>query len=482
MRFILYSVLLMLTMLCSSSESKPRIIGGGTNVPAASLPTVAKITLNTPTEVISGSGTLISPTHILTAGHVVTDELGAVTVTDGTATLNGGTYVISKIYVNPTWHGVIGIEGSFDAAIIELSTPVTNTIPNAIFRNPVLAGEPIFIAGYGDEIGVLQPPFFNPPDGTLEIGHNTITTVTDTFLGYTYHGNGDAITGEGDSGGPWFLQVAGVDTLVADTSYGNVSVGGIDHGVRVDTMVPWIESITKFRVFNTPVITSGPDFSVNTDVILTGQPATFAITAADPDGDDLLASWDFGDGRVAPGAPAMHTFLSPGIFPVTVSVKDSTGSTAAPISKSALVLQLANTAPTKKSISVNLRTTFGDSFGVMIANQAFVFGSKSAFAAATDGKTIDVVLGKAKIDTLMISHGKGVGSGKLTWNYRTGSIAYTRTKYNLQAIFSPYGKLNVTGSPTISIPIMYEFNGIRYGSTAVNFSYTATQGKSGKGK
>ena len=48
--------------------------------------------------------------------------------------------------------------------------------------------------------------------------------------------------------------------------------------------------------------------------------------SADPNGDVLIYTWNFGDGTpVAHGVNTTHAFARKGAFTVTLSVKDSTG-------------------------------------------------------------------------------------------------------------------------------------------------------------
>ena len=54
----------------------------------------------------------------------------------------------------------------------------------------------------------------------------------------------------------------------------------------------------------------------------------FSSAATDPDGDQLLSVWDFGDGVKAGGAAATHTYTQPGTYNATVTVTDPGGKSA----------------------------------------------------------------------------------------------------------------------------------------------------------
>jgi hypothetical protein len=54
----------------------------------------------------------------------------------------------------------------------------------------------------------------------------------------------------------------------------------------------------------------------------------FTSAATDPDGDQLLSVWDFGDGVQAGGTAATHTYTQPGTYNATVTVTDPGGLSA----------------------------------------------------------------------------------------------------------------------------------------------------------
>jgi hypothetical protein len=54
----------------------------------------------------------------------------------------------------------------------------------------------------------------------------------------------------------------------------------------------------------------------------------FSSAASDPDGDQLLSVWDFGDGVKAGGDAATHTYTQPGTYNAKVTVTDPGGKSA----------------------------------------------------------------------------------------------------------------------------------------------------------
>ena len=77
---------------------------------------------------------------------------------------------------------------------------------------------------------------------------------------------------------------------------------------------------------NRPPVTEGPP-TVAPSPAYVGDTLRFQIKAADPDGDALTYSWNFGDGTGAHssgGLPeAFHAFAAPGRYPVIVRIRDS---------------------------------------------------------------------------------------------------------------------------------------------------------------
>lgn len=60
-----------------------------------------------------------------------------------------------------------------------------------------------------------------------------------------------------------------------------------------------------------------------------GEAATLdGTTSSDPDGTVVAWTWDFGDGATASGAGAMHTWTTPGVYDVRLTVRDDDGASA----------------------------------------------------------------------------------------------------------------------------------------------------------
>lgn len=101
-----------------------------------------------------------------------------------------------------------------------------------------------------------------------------------------------------------------VTLTVTDTS------GAVACNAGVDT--------ATIKVNAAPVVDAGADRSIFVgaahDVVTFSDPE-----AADPDGDGLILTWDFGDGAQAVGGQVAHSYAEPGDFTVTVTAEDTSG-------------------------------------------------------------------------------------------------------------------------------------------------------------
>ena len=225
------------------TSSPTQIIGGRATV-VGQYPTVVVLTIadNLCT------GTLVAPTWVLTAGHCVDPgSLGlpsqdAVTAnaqvhfnTVDLASSAGRTIGASATFKDPGFNRTQ--LGSNDIGLIQLATPVTDIAPSPINHSAAMAPAHtiVTIVGYGatehgaqGSIGVEYelPGRASVSCFTLGIGLDTNLMC---FSQVDNHG-----TCNGDSGGPAFAMIAGRQTVVGVTSFGDMQCSEWGADTRVD--------------------------------------------------------------------------------------------------------------------------------------------------------------------------------------------------------------------------------------------------------
>jgi secreted trypsin-like serine protease len=198
------------------------------------------------------SGSLISPTVVLTAAHCIGD-LNADSarvfvdpiVSQDLATAVGG--VVGTPVPHPAFTDLSALPNTSDIAVIRLGTPLN--VARYASLAPIgtldaLDGTQVTAVGYGvqavkpkvleEKIRFVSNPTVTRLDGKLTAGWN-VETSNDKKGGGTCFG---------DSGGP--LLLPGTDIVVAVISFGkNRTCKGHDYGYRVDTTYAqlWLASV-----------------------------------------------------------------------------------------------------------------------------------------------------------------------------------------------------------------------------------------------
>ncbi len=285
-----------------------------------------------------GSATAISPTHVLTAAHMLDlDNNGTIDVTaaDVTFNLNFGSdlsHVItaSALTVHPDWTGFASPSINDDLAVIELSTPLPAGVPiYSLNTDPFVNIETITLVGYGlsgdgvngydfslgtswsvkrvgfnrtdvyisDDEGSgsregWQLDFDGPSKKTNLYGRPRGTNLT---LGNDI----ETTLGGGDSGGPSFiddgaggLEIFGVNTFGFGGKASSPLFGSGAGGIVVSTYAEWILSVVG-DVPASPGVTVTPASGLQTSeaggtavftVVLDTQPTadvTIALSSSD---------------------------------------------------------------------------------------------------------------------------------------------------------------------------------------------------------
>lgn len=124
-----------------------------------------------------------------------------------------------------------------------------------------------------------------------------------------------------------------------------------------------VASITRIIEVNYP-----PRADAGHDIHTCCQQVRFdASKSTDPDGDFLRYYWDFGDGTSSQGRRVEHTYLSPGIYPVTLTVDDG-HSLSNSVARAKIVAHIE--APPVALIQVNSKTVCAGELVLFDAGQS----------------------------------------------------------------------------------------------------------------
>jgi len=222
-------------------------------------PHVGNILFERPEGYFSCSGTLLSPTVMLTAGHC-TEEAGVpnvrtwvkftpdITVNSGCSTRkclnrflddpkNG--WVQATAYPHPQYDDFNQFPATFDVGILVLAKPVTaptyGTLPPLGFLETVSGASNSFtVVGYGLQ-GIIQP--FASDEwrryvGTVKLAETQSFSNGGQSAKFTNNPGTDGGTCFGDSGGPVFY--GNTNTIVAVVSWGITPCIGADYQFRTD--------------------------------------------------------------------------------------------------------------------------------------------------------------------------------------------------------------------------------------------------------
>ncbi|HEX8082950.1 MAG TPA: serine protease [Solirubrobacteraceae bacterium] len=253
LRIILTTLALALGMTAPANA-----IVGGSNASPGEYPFVAHITID---RLFQCTGTLVTPTHVVTAGHCSTITPTGVTATpigqpgqlvelsigayetpqpyldagyNGES--DGEEHVAKKVTVNPGYLGINSV--SHDVAVIELDRPSAKTpikIASAGERSLWSAGTLATIVGFGvTESGGDSPKFLQEArvpiveDAVAAEAYPYLIDGVDALFGgfesqtqvAAGYPQGGVDTCQGDSGGPLLVSSSSGWRLVGDTSYG----------------------------------------------------------------------------------------------------------------------------------------------------------------------------------------------------------------------------------------------------------------------
>lgn len=187
-----------------------KIIDGSACQSAAS-PVVAYEVQYSDSSVTGCTGTLVTPTRILTAGHCF-ESVGlpvtAIAVSVGGQIVAGTTYA-----VHPSYREDVSVLAIFnDVAVIGLDQAVSVATLPLVTSGPLVSGDVISIFGYGLDN--------NGDTGELRSGQMEVGNVTSDHVFAAFNGEGSN-TCQGDSGGP------AVSSVVDGNGVARVGIAGL---------------------------------------------------------------------------------------------------------------------------------------------------------------------------------------------------------------------------------------------------------------
>ncbi|MCU0957293.1 MAG: trypsin-like serine protease [Hydrogenophaga sp.] len=197
---------------CGTLGLTPKIVNGTECAYSPSSPVVPVLIQNRAGQVGLCSGTVLSPTRILTAAHCIAADTRRIGIP---VLLSNGTtadVLASRWVLHPGFR--VQSDGFYnDAAVVTLSGPLPNPNMALLISDPAAVGQSVFIAGWGE------------PVYDIVAGNATLSIVNSAHVGYAYSGR-DSNTCRGDSGGPLYRNIGGRMGLLGITSTGTAPTCG----------------------------------------------------------------------------------------------------------------------------------------------------------------------------------------------------------------------------------------------------------------
>lgn len=218
--------------LCDSAGVNAKVVNGAS---CAQPERAAVVLLNVASSsgVSLCSGTMITPTKILTAAHCIPADTRRVVagVWSANGTVTGRS--ARSWAVHPQYQRTSAALLN-DVAVVVMPSPMPNPTMAVMANAKTSVGQGVFLAGWG------------APGFELAVGFATLSGVNDNSLRYQYNGS-LSNTCVGDSGGPVYRLVGGRAAVVGITSSGTSSNCGdnetsLSTNVQGSAVLPFIRA------------------------------------------------------------------------------------------------------------------------------------------------------------------------------------------------------------------------------------------------
>jgi hypothetical protein len=228
------------TQDASLSHHQTSIVGGSAD---SGDPAVGVMLADDPRGKWLCSGTLITPTIFLTAGHCVDPGGPATTYKvyfgQDLSTASPSDFITAReAHFNPLFDEN-DLPAGHDCSVLLFASAVPGVAPIPYNRRPLgpsMLGRPARIVGYGDTDGQAGSGAGAKRKLDVLIGSFTATEIA---IGQAGHS-----TCSGDSGGPLLTNIGGVETIIGVTSYGPIGCTGAGEESRVDVCASWLDSFS----------------------------------------------------------------------------------------------------------------------------------------------------------------------------------------------------------------------------------------------
>ena len=247
-------------------QSDAAYVGLGAN---AAYDSVGMFNGTTATSGFVASGTLVAPSWVLTAAHVV-DNATALTFT-----IDGTQYTADKMIADPKWTG--NAWNGYDIGLVHLSKPVTGVTPAVLYNGSSELGQTGVTVGYGmTGTGLTGATHL---DGQKRGAQNVLDQILGgrlmvadfdkpqspytSSLGLSVPQPLEGLIAPGDSGGGVFMATAsgnrlvGVNSFISGYGTPNASYGDVEGLTRVSAFDGWIDGIIDGQPGSQPTDSSG---------------------------------------------------------------------------------------------------------------------------------------------------------------------------------------------------------------------------------